>query len=58
MTGAELRALRKQRSLSPRSLARLAGVHPETVRYWERKADVDLRGWAPDRLLKAMGCWL
>ena len=54
MTGAELRALRKQRGLSRRSLARLAGVHPDTVRYWERKAFVDLRGWAPDKLLKAM----
>ncbi|MEZ5720982.1 MAG: helix-turn-helix transcriptional regulator [Paracoccaceae bacterium] len=55
MTGDDFRALRKQRGLSRVTLARLAGVHPDTVRYWERKAIVDLRGWAPDRLLKAMG---
>lgn len=55
LTGAELRSLRVQRGLSRPVLAALAGVHPDTVRYWERKAVVDLRGWAPDRLLKAMG---
>lgn len=30
-------------------------MHPDTVRYWERKARIDLRGWAPDRLLRALG---
>jgi transcriptional regulator with XRE-family HTH domain len=55
MTGAELRALRQQERLSRPALAALAGLHPDTVKYWERKALVDLRGHAPDRILKALG---
>lgn len=55
MTGAELQDLRKQRGLSRTALAALAGVHPDTVKYWERKASVDLRGYAPDRMLRALG---
>lgn len=55
MTGDELKAQRKRRDFSRLALAMLAGVHPDTVRYWERRAIVDLRGWAPDRLLHAMG---
>ena len=30
-------------------------MHPDTVRYWERKAWIDLRDWAPDPLLRALG---
>ncbi len=55
MTGEELRALREQRGLSRPALAALAAVHPDTVRYWERKVTVDLRGFAPKLLLRAMG---
>ena len=55
MTGAELRALRERNRLSRPALAALAGLHPDTVRYWERKALVDLRGHAPHLMLKALG---
>lgn len=55
MTGDDLKCFRITAKLSRRVLARLAEVHPDTVRYWERKARVDLRGWAPDRLLRALG---
>ena len=55
MTGAELRALRKRKRMSRPALAARAGLHPDTVKYWERKALVDLRGHAPDLMLKALG---
>ena len=55
MTGSELRALRLSRSLSRPALASLTGVHPDTVKYWEEKPAVDLRGHAPKRMLRALG---
>lgn len=55
MTGDDLKGFRIAAGLSRRRLANLAEVHPDTVRYWERKARIDLRGWAPDRLLRALG---
>jgi hypothetical protein len=55
MTGDELRALRKRKGLSRPALAALAGLHPDSVKYWEGKARIDLRGWAPDRILRALG---
>jgi len=55
MNGDELKALRTGRGLSRPALAALAGVHPDTVKYWERKAIVDLRGHAPERILRALG---
>lgn len=55
MTGDELKAARTQRGLSRRTLAERAEVHPDTVKYWEAKATVDLRGWGPKRLLQALG---
>lgn len=55
MTGNDLKALRIAAGLSRRALADLAEVHHDTVRYWERKARVDLRGWAVERILKALG---
>jgi transcriptional regulator with XRE-family HTH domain len=54
MTGHELRAIRMSRGLSRPALAELAGVHPDTVRYWERKERVDVYGFAPARMLGAM----
>ncbi|TDL88025.1 helix-turn-helix domain-containing protein [Meridianimarinicoccus aquatilis] len=54
MTGDDLRAHRVERGLSRRALAALADLHPDTVKYWERKPTVDLRGHAPDRLLRAL----
>jgi len=55
MTGDDLKGFRIAAGLSRRALADLADLHPDTVRYWESKARVDLRGWAPDRLLRALG---
>lgn len=55
MTGDELRTLRKHQGLSRPALAALAGLHPDSVKYWEGKARIDLRGWAPDRILNALG---
>jgi DNA-binding transcriptional regulator YiaG len=55
MTGIELQHARKARGLSRRALAALTGLHPDSVRYWERKARVDLRGYAPARILNALG---
>ncbi len=55
MTGDELKALRLRGGLSRAALAKLAELHHDSVRYWERKAKVDLRGWAPDRILRALG---
>lgn len=55
MTGAELKALRLSQGLSRPKLATLAAVHPHSVKYWEAKETVDLLGWAPKRLLSAIG---
>jgi transcriptional regulator with XRE-family HTH domain len=55
MTGSELKHARKARGLSRRALADLAGLHPDSIWYWERKTRVDLRGYAPDRILRALG---
>lgn len=49
MTGAELKAHRKQAGLSQRELAEAAGVHRCTVVYWEGKPEVDIRGHAPTK---------
>ena len=45
MTGDELRQARRARNLSRRALAALAGLHSDSVRYWEHKPRVDLRGY-------------
>lgn len=55
MTGAELRAIRERERLSRPALAYLAGLHPDSVKYWESKATIDLRGHAPQKMLKALG---
>lgn len=55
MTGNELRAKRDASGLSRKALAALAGLHPDSVKYWEGKSCVDLRGHAPERILKALG---
>jgi transcriptional regulator with XRE-family HTH domain len=55
MTGEELRQARRAARLSRRALAALAGLHPDSVRYWERKPRLDLHGHAPARMLKALG---
>lgn len=55
MTGAQLRARRKSAGLSQTALATQAGVSRDAVQYWEAKGEVDVRGWAPRRLLGVLG---
>lgn len=55
MTGDELKQHRLRRGLSRPALAALAGLHPSSVKYWERKGKARISGHAPSRLLLAMG---
>lgn len=55
LTGAELRAHRKAAGLSQVDLAQRAEIRRHAVSYWECRAEVDLRGWAVRRMLKALG---
>lgn len=55
MNGADLRALRQSAEMSRTDLARLCGLSPYTVRYWERQAVVRTCGHAPRRMLAALG---
>lgn len=55
-TGAELWAARKAHKLSRKALAGLSVLHMDTVRYWERKPRLDLRGHAVTRMLDVLGC--
>lgn len=55
MSGHELRTQREQAGFSRPGLAHLAGIHPDTVKYWERAQLVDLKGWAPKRMFAALG---
>ncbi|WP_425537349.1 HGGxSTG domain-containing protein [Phaeobacter gallaeciensis] len=55
MTGDELKQHRLHLGLSRPALAALAGLHPSSVKYWERKGEARIRGHAPSRLLLAMG---
>lgn len=55
MTGEELKALRLLARMSRATVASVSGLHPDTVRYWEQKNKVDLLGWGPSRILRALG---
>uniref|UniRef100_UPI00406CDA23 HGGxSTG domain-containing protein n=1 Tax=Phaeobacter sp. PT47_59 TaxID=3029979 RepID=UPI00406CDA23 len=55
MTGDELKQHRLRSGLSRPALAALAGLHPSSVKYWERKGETRICGHAPARLLLAMG---
>lgn len=55
MTGAELRSHRRAAGLSQQALAERAGVSRDAVQYWERKAQLDLRGYAPRRFFEVLG---
>ena len=55
MGGADLKELRRSKGFSQSGLARLAGVGRHAVSYWECKAEVDPRGWAPKRMFAALG---
>lgn len=54
-SGDWLKSLRKSAGLSQAQLAAKAGIGREAVSYWERTPAVDLRGWAPKRMLHALG---
>ena len=54
-TGNDLRATRQQLGMSRLQLAQRAQVHPDTVRYWENKGAVDMRGYAVVRMLTTLG---
>lgn len=55
--GADLKELRRSKGFSQSGLARLAGVGRHAVSYWECKAEVDPRGWAPKRMFAALGIY-
>ncbi|WP_319825926.1 HGGxSTG domain-containing protein [Thalassovita sp.] len=55
MTGDELKALRTGIGLSRPALAKMAGLHPDTVKYWEGKPRVRPYEYGPRRLLSALG---
>ncbi|WP_281277649.1 helix-turn-helix domain-containing protein [Thalassobius vesicularis] len=55
MSGDCLRSLRHSHGLSRSSLARLAGLHPDTVKYWERKPTVRPFAYGPRLILAALG---
>lgn len=55
MTGADLKHARIVQKLSRRALAEMCGIHPDTVRYWEGKPFINARGYAPRRMLAALG---
>lgn len=53
-TGCELRRARKAAGLSRRALAELCGLHPDSIRYWERKGRIDPHGHAPKLIFAAL----
>lgn len=55
MTGPDLKAHRLAAGLSRPALADLAGLHPDTIRYWEVKTQVDPFGYAPPKIFAALG---
>lgn len=55
MKGEELKAHRLAAKLSRRALGERAGVHKDSIAYWEAKPVIDPRGWAPRRIAAALG---
>ena len=55
MTGSKLDSHRKSTELSQHAFARRAGVPHDSVKFWEAKAELDLRRRAPCRLLETRG---
>lgn len=55
LNGDDMKRFRRAANLSRRALSELTGLHPDSIRYWESKARVDLRGYAPDLILKSLG---
>jgi hypothetical protein len=55
MTGSDLKNHRIAAKLSRPALALKASLHPDSIKYWERKDRIDIRGWAPSRIIDALG---
>jgi len=55
VTGDDLKQARKALALSRRHLAELCNLHPDTVRYWEKKPLVDYAGQAPSLMIDKLG---
>jgi hypothetical protein len=55
MTGADLKALRKEAGLTQKALAARAGTSHNAVLYRERAAMLDTTGWAVRRFLAVLG---
>ncbi len=55
LSGADLRKHRKAAGLTQIDLAQLAGVGRHAVQYWEAKAIVKTREYAPRRFCEALG---
>src|SRR5262245_20455654 len=53
LTGSGLAVMRHRAGWTQRELALLSGVHPQTVKYWERRAG-PIAGVAPVRFLAAL----
>ena len=55
LSGRDLPAFRRERGLTQAELARIAGIGRQTVIVWKGKAVVNPWGWAPRRMLDALG---
>ena len=55
MTGEQFGQHRRRQGLSRHALAALCGLHPDTLRYWERKPLLAADGYAVKRMVDALG---
>src|SRR5690349_11610194 len=55
LSGQELMTLRREAGLTQAELAQRAGIGRQTVIAWEKKALIDPWGWAPRRMMEALG---
>lgn len=55
MTGDELKQIRKVQKISRRVLAERCGLHPDTIRYWENKAQINYTGHGLKLIVEALG---
>ena len=55
MTGSDLKNLRQLVGISRRQLGVRIGVHPDTIRYWERKIWANPEANVPELILKEFG---
>ena len=54
MTGDDLKKARKALGYSRQYLAELCSLHPDTIRYWEKKRHVDCAGHAPNLMINKL----